>query len=63
MSACVHHWRLEEPNGSPIVLGVCRHCEASREFVVSSESGPWRDLATRSYREQRRRNERGRFAS
>ena len=32
MSAdCVHYWIIEEAT-SPISIGICRHCGATREF-------------------------------
>ena len=32
-----HRWRIEEPNGSPTVAGMCRECGAERRFLASSE--------------------------
>lgn len=29
---CVHHWRIESPDG-PTSMGTCQRCGATREFV------------------------------
>ena len=34
VAACVHRFRLEEPNGRPAVKGRCLHCGAERKFTV-----------------------------
>lgn len=41
MSAgCAHRWRIEEPNGQALLIGVCRACGARRQFQAS-ESAYW----------------------
>ena len=37
---CVHRWRLEECNGSPVLMGTCRYCGATREFRASYNEEP-----------------------
>lgn len=32
---CVHHWRIETPNGGSSVLGVCKRCNAMKRFSVA----------------------------
>lgn len=32
---CVHHWRIETPNGGSSVLGVCKRCNALKRFSVA----------------------------
>lgn len=36
-STCVHHWRINEPDGSPAVPGTCHRCGAARMFRASGE--------------------------
>ncbi len=38
--ACVHKWRLEEPNGTAMVSGLCRYCGATREFRAGYDEEP-----------------------
>lgn len=33
---CVHHWRIDEPEGKTS-RGLCRHCGATRQFANGSE--------------------------
>lgn len=37
MSDCVHHWRIETPNGTPEVDGVCKNCGEQRVFHSSTD--------------------------
>ena len=37
---CVHRWRLEECNGSPVLMGTCGYCGATREFRASYNEEP-----------------------
>ena len=37
---CLHHWRIESPNG-PTSMGRCKHCGAERHFPNSSEDSIW----------------------
>lgn len=32
---CVHHWRIETPNGKRTVLGMCKRCNALKRFNVA----------------------------
>lgn len=34
-SDCVHHWRLDEPDGGPAVAGRCKKCGAEKMFGVA----------------------------
>jgi hypothetical protein len=33
---CVHHWRIEEQNGTDTVMGTCAKCGATRPYSASS---------------------------
>lgn len=35
MSDCIHHWRLDEPNGSGYVAARCKKCSATRQMRSS----------------------------
>ena len=37
---CRHRWRLEECNGSPVLVGTCGYCGATREFRASYNEEP-----------------------
>ena len=37
---CVHRWRLEECTGSPVLMGTCGYCGATREFRASYNEEP-----------------------
>jgi hypothetical protein len=39
-ASCVHHWRIEAPNGRESE-GVCKRCGATRSFANSTESVMW----------------------
>ncbi len=42
---CVHHWRIEEPNGRES-QGVCKRCGAIKAFANSNESVMWEQTNT-----------------
>jgi hypothetical protein len=42
---CVHHWRIESPNGRES-QGTCRRCGATRNFSNSTESVMWEQSNT-----------------
>jgi hypothetical protein len=42
---CVHHWRIESPNGRES-QGVCKRCGAIRNFSNSTESVMWEQSNT-----------------
>ena len=42
---CVHHWRIESPNGRES-QGVCKRCGAIRAFANSTESVMWEQTNT-----------------
>ena len=42
---CVHHWRIESPNGRES-QGVCKRCGAVRSFANSNESVMWEQTNT-----------------
>ncbi|MFA7248571.1 MAG: hypothetical protein WC273_02975 [Dehalococcoidia bacterium] len=42
---CVHHWRIESPNGRES-QGVCKRCGAVRAFANSNESVMWEQTNT-----------------
>ena len=42
---CVHHWRIEEPNGRES-QGVCKRCGAVKSFSNSTESVMWEQTNT-----------------
>ncbi len=37
--ACIHKWRLIEPNGTAMVSGLCGYCGATRDFPSSFDEG------------------------
>lgn len=39
-AACVHHWKIETPNGE-MSRGVCKNCGAIKEFPNSAQDGLW----------------------
>jgi len=39
-SECRHHWVIESPTG-PISRGICRRCDAVKEFKNYIETVPW----------------------
>ena len=39
MTVCVHHWKIEEPNGRTS-KAVCANCGAEDEFANSSTPNP-----------------------
>ena len=43
--SCVHHWRIEEPNGRES-QGVCKRCGAIKKFANSTESVMWEQTNT-----------------
>ena len=43
--ACVHHWRIESPNGRTSA-GTCRRCGATRDFANSTENVMWEHTNT-----------------
>ena len=43
--SCVHHWRIEEPNGRES-QGVCKRCGAVKAFSNSTESVMWEQTNT-----------------
>ncbi len=43
--SCVHHWRIEEPNGRES-QGVCKRCGAVKAFANSTESVMWEQTNT-----------------
>lgn len=43
--SCVHHWRIEEPNGRES-QGVCKRCGAVKKFANSTESVMWEQTNT-----------------
>ena len=43
--SCVHHWRIESPNGRES-QGVCKRCGAIRAFANSTESVMWEQTNT-----------------
>ena len=42
---CVHHWRIESPNGRESV-GTCQRCGSKRKFSNSTESVMWEQTNT-----------------
>ena len=42
---CVHHWRIESPNGREST-GVCQRCGSKRKFSNSTESVMWEQTNT-----------------
>ena len=42
---CVHHWRIESPNGRES-QGVCKRCGAIKAFANSNESVMWEQTNT-----------------
>ena len=42
---CVHHWRIEAPNGREST-GVCQRCGSKRKFSNSTESVIWEQTNT-----------------
>ena len=42
---CVHHWRIESPNGRESE-GVCKRCGATKAFANSNESVMWEQTNT-----------------
>lgn len=42
---CVHHWRIESPNGRES-RGVCKRCGATKAFSNSNESVIWEQTNT-----------------
>ena len=44
-NSCVHHWRIESPNGRES-QGVCKRCGAVRAFANSNESVMWEQANT-----------------
>lgn len=46
MTTCIHRWRIESPNGTPIVSGTCKHCGAVREFRASEGDRGYADTMT-----------------
>lgn len=43
MKTCVHHWRIETPNGSFRVEGVCQKCGMKRWYASSEQELGARD--------------------
>ena len=37
---CRHHWIIESPTG-PVSQGICRRCDAVKEFKNYIETAPW----------------------
>ncbi len=42
---CVHHWRIEAPNGRES-QGVCKRCGLAKNFSNSNESVMWEQTNT-----------------
>lgn len=42
---CVHHWRIEAPNGRES-QGVCKRCGMTKSFANSNESVMWEQTNT-----------------
>jgi len=42
---CVHHWRIESPDGRESA-GICQRCGSKRNFANSTESVMWERSAT-----------------
>lgn len=42
---CVHHWRIDSPNGRESV-GTCKRCGATRVFSNSNDSVMWEQTNT-----------------
>ncbi len=40
LSECRHHWIIESPTG-PVSRGICRLCDAIREFKNYIDAVPW----------------------
>ena len=40
MSDCMHRWRIDEPDGSPLLPGTCRLCGSERLFKAALTEGP-----------------------
>lgn len=51
-SLCRHYWVIETPNG-PVSRGVCRYCEAVRDFKNFIDSLPWSEDPSASHRSAR----------
>lgn len=52
---CIHHWRIETPNGGSSVLGVCKRCNAIKRFSVAGPDGyDWSELKAREQRKEKR---------
>ena len=37
MSECTHRWRIAEPDGNKMCMGVCRGCGAEREYLAAGQ--------------------------
>lgn len=47
LSDCTHHWVIESPHG-PVSAGVCKLCNAEREFRNSLPYNGWEADPTRA---------------
>ena len=34
---CIHWWKIESPNGTPYVEGICKYCGESKMFKSAYE--------------------------
>lgn len=41
MAACIHHWRIESPNGQKELPARCVKCDASRVFNPMENEPTW----------------------
>jgi hypothetical protein len=41
MSSCIHHWRIETPNGRRELPAQCVKCKASRMFATPDNEPSW----------------------
>ena len=37
----IHHWKVEPPNGTPTVLGICKFCFEKKKFLSSEPPTRW----------------------
>ena len=54
-SGHTHHWVFPEPDGSPVLVGICRYCDATLESTTSlrsTEPTGWRETQLREFKKQ-----------
>lgn len=51
-SACAHHWKIESPNGNPVLEGRCKRCGAEDLFYATRDAS-YDPLARENYGHRR----------